>query len=1836
MTGDDRRDLQPFAYQKAQEMGIDPRAAYALFETENNWQNGASTDGLGYGMGQISYSLAQERGWNIENDEENIIDSLTYFKEKLDANGGDYEAAYGAYNGGDDSSNWNHDNIRRFLNNYYNAPVSGVDTGTDTSYAYPSDELNLDLSRPLPQQEGIFDTNLSHTDKVVLQHATALNGWVFSNFGKDITVSGGWRDESYNAQVGGVPNSLHTRGYALDFDVSNCSEEERELIEDKARSLGFDEVLYHDAGTGMHLHIGMSDPTQFKYMPQAGDYLPDLAENTDWLSIGAQSNPWLLNEQELLGAYNLDTSDFWKSVEEPPMLEALAHGFKGGNNWLYNFGNALYADLFQSEHSLETWTPTKEELDNAAQQLYGDRKEAERIASISRDETQFAYYLKQRQDWLDEERKYREYYSGIGMHTLGALGAAALDPLNFVGAGGAANVAKAATKVAAAKIASNLGGAVRNVETIDRVAKIAAALAENKKVTSAMNAAKALTQPHTGAVGVLQTTGRNVASGALQNIAQDYIVSKAQHQDTHMVDAALMGGIAGGALHLLGRTGKAVMNRSYERATRATRISAERVENGAVREAAGLKNQYKVQMEGIIEDIGKRADTTYFGKFSKTITNITDNNRVFALSRKDAEAIAGDSGFQLPKEARAWHEPSINTTFIIKDAIKNEDDLLRTLQHEIGVHQNLKVTMGEDNYNRLMTQITDGMKDPKSVWAQAAKHVDSFDPEEVLGYAVEHGMLNNHEARSIFKGIKQGLSKMGLGKRESMTNKEIMDFVSDSLLNARAAKHGVSLHENPDGSVVLNGVKFSKENMGNPNRLLDTLEMEQAGIPDRPKGGLKNKILDVMDGKGVIGRITTTNFGWLYHNPVPWLKKFAAEIYEDEQGRGGARMSRQNADGVLTTIPTVESMTNYFNKQLQPIIYQIGDMRNQWVRDTYGRGSVMNPWHADSRRVPFNDAAIARFNMDYRGIQPKHVPKDLLENEYVKEAAKAIKGYRDKMLELGKESAKMFGLPDEDGVNMVEKAWEAIDEEFFRMVDEDGIARLKTHVGYTGDKGLRDTLTEYARKFADRALSAKAMVRNQTLENARALPEAEEKLAKSLKALLDGHERYSQYLDKDNGVIDRYLDQLRKWGEEEVDIYNRLKNSLGMGTDADNILRSKLEARYEKIVTMKQRKLEALQKKIQSTQFTVERGKSIQADRLRDWQEKMQTVKDLKSPVPEPSKADVEQWIENHIPGFVDRCLGEHGEKAFDSVSTEQVGDLNYFRQRLPMDTSGEMKMPDGYVFSFDKDLRNVDLDYIVRRNARRFAGETAFKNFLTNQGLSLKEFVDKGHEQIQALAGQTISKGRAKKIESDFDDMIRSLRGMSSKQDTYGQIGAIAKIFKNLAYFRNGAMMGVNQLEDLATGIAHSGFGMVSSMTRTTMNKMMDAKYGSDNWLEIQNLSMQLEGAQVAGELFKTGFRDAITRENISSAASRSGRFLSDVADFTGNMTNLTTYISGLGRLTDNQVRYAQAQAIADAAQWAWGRKFSALRNPFSKNKLKELGVSQEKIKAMRNDIKEYLGWKGTKDSDFSGSRLDEWKQNSPETFWLFRHLIHNQVSRSIMLDSVGNANRLTQNSMIASALLMFKGFSFRANNARFARAIRTGDLDDALAFAYSMMVSSSMYAARQMAKVGALYAVGQTKEAQYIKDNYLNEGALARAALTRTAFLSPASLANDTYEALTGAPTIRTTVSNRNRTQSPQDAGDLAGNWIAQTPVVSTFDDMVIQPFRAAMALADGRGSKSDALKLVHTLPIPNFMGLTQAVDTLAKTTIASDLPDRRRPQNPNRGVFESAKNIWNSVFN
>lgn len=1800
---EDISEYKDYALQVAQEEGVDPSSFYGLITTECSWTNALSYDGAHYGPGQLSDELADEYGIDKWNPTDNIRVSAKYLKRLLDQYGGDYDAAIQAYSVGPnayDSGDRNYDYLNKVR--MYSLESPSRSGSSDASLSYPSDEL--DLSHPMAISGGVEDDDLSHSDKALVQHANSLNAWAYNTFGKEMIVSGGWRSPENNASVGGSSTSQHLEGKALDINMEAFTPEEREQIEEKARQMGFYQVQYHDAGTGLHLHLG-EPPDGFTYIPQAGDNLPDIVDGGIF-GIGAQSSLMPMTKEQLLGAYNIDTSDFWKSYETPSAVQALWHGFTGGGNWVYNFLYALNADLFHSDNSIEHWEPSKDEIDNATNILYGSKEEAARMAKMSRDETQFAYNIEQRRQWLEEQQKYSDYYEGIGLHTVGALGAAVLDPLNFVGGLGIAS--KAAKAGAALKIAKNTGEAVKSAEQIDKVATIAAKVAEMKVATNAINRTRNfignMVTPHTGAVGVLQSTAKHVASGAVQNMAQDYLVSKATYKDTHLADAALMGGVASGALHLIGRTVGKGFNAftPYGRATQDMRSAAERVENGTLREAVGLKNQYKVQQAQIISAIADKEDTAFFTRFGKGVQDVVSNNRVIALSREDAEKVASDSGFALDKEAKAWHDPATGATFVIKDAVQDMDDTAMTnlLRHEIGVHQNLKETMGDEAYGRLMKQITNGRQDPNSVWAQAAKHVDSTDPEEILGYAIENGMLNAKDGRFLLKGVRKFLGDTDL------SDKEILDFVSQAMTNSKLKDRGVAFHENPDGSVVLNGVKFSKDNLANPNRLLDVLEMAKAGMSG--KRNVKEAILDAMDGKGPLGNLTMTNFGDVYHNPIKWIQKFASALWEDEQGRGLERKG-------IYTIPSVERMASFFNDQLTPYIYKIGDLRNEWLRTTYGRLSVYNPLHADSRRIPFNDAVFARFNKDYRGIEPTHISDDLLNNKYVIEAAKEIKAYRDKMVELGKKSSDMFGLK-EIGDNMIDKDWTPIDNELFRVVDEDKMERLWTRLSNTGTEGLRKFFYDYAVRFTDRDLLAKQLQREEKMRRTREIPLAQEAVEKAKQALLDGHERYSGYLKNDNGVIDNYITKLRKWAEEEEQLRSALGGLTKDTGESSDKQAEKIRQRLEKIANMKKSNTEKLYKEIEKAKANVERGEEVQGNRLFDLQQKLKAFKEVQEEPAELSKTELENIVKDRATDWAERLMRDNTSARFDDVRDGRVGELSYFKKRLPMNTSGEMQMPDGSVFSFDKDLRNTDIDYIMGRNARRFAGESAMKNFLDNNAMSLDDWKHNVMKEIEVSTGRTINKAQAKAITENFEDMVKNLRGMYSSKDNYTTKDAIMKIFKNLAYSKNGSMMGINQLGDLSSGIATSGLGMVSSITGTTMRKMLSSKFGKDNLDEIMNLSMLMEGQQVAGKVFSTGFRDRVTKEALSSMLSNKGQWLSKAADFSGNLTKLTSKVSQLGQLTDNQVRYAQAQAIADAAQWAWGRKFSVWRNPFSKSKLKELGVSDEKIKHLKASIQIYLGWNGKKDTNFVGDKIELWQKESPETFWLFRDLIHNQVSRAVLLDSRGNANKLMQNNMLASSLLMFKGFSFRASNARFARALRTKDLDDALAFVYSLGIESSIYAARQIAKIGALYALGQTEQAQYIRDNYLNSKALARAAIVRPAFMSPLSIGNDMYEAATGEPTIRTTVSNTNRTQAPQSAGDVAGNIISQSPVVSTVDEMTFRPVKSALSLLEGTGTKSDVTKLLHgVVPIPNIIGLTQAVDTLAKTALGSNLPEQKK---------------------
>lgn len=99
--------------------------------------------------------------------------------------------------------------------------------------------------------------NMEDWEGVDEGHKIAVNnfGQILSSLGVNATITSGRRSEANNTAVGGSPTSWHLQGKAIDLDVGNLSTELQQQIEDLAVQAGWGEVLYHDAGTGVHLHL---------------------------------------------------------------------------------------------------------------------------------------------------------------------------------------------------------------------------------------------------------------------------------------------------------------------------------------------------------------------------------------------------------------------------------------------------------------------------------------------------------------------------------------------------------------------------------------------------------------------------------------------------------------------------------------------------------------------------------------------------------------------------------------------------------------------------------------------------------------------------------------------------------------------------------------------------------------------------------------------------------------------------------------------------------------------------------------------------------------------------------------------------------------------------------------------------------------------------------------------------------------------------------------------------------------------------------------------------------------------------------------------------------------------------------------------------------------------------------------------------------------------------------------------------------------------------------------------------------------------------------------------
>lgn len=241
----------------AHEQGIDPRIYLSTGMRETG---GDTIEGMhmadGGGFAQITDETAQAYdldnkfpGWNTDQ-KQNIRAGAYVLKKKIEENGGDEWEGVRAYNGSGEAA----ENYRALVKKNYDSLANMDLSGNGGSKIQPYN---------LSTQGANIDEQVQQL-KPEFREALPIIGGMLNQMGvaDGAEISSGGRTREHNAAVGGSPTSQHiigpNGGDAVDIvlpdgTTAEKAEEVRKAFEDSG---AFDQVLFHDAGSGYHLHLG--------------------------------------------------------------------------------------------------------------------------------------------------------------------------------------------------------------------------------------------------------------------------------------------------------------------------------------------------------------------------------------------------------------------------------------------------------------------------------------------------------------------------------------------------------------------------------------------------------------------------------------------------------------------------------------------------------------------------------------------------------------------------------------------------------------------------------------------------------------------------------------------------------------------------------------------------------------------------------------------------------------------------------------------------------------------------------------------------------------------------------------------------------------------------------------------------------------------------------------------------------------------------------------------------------------------------------------------------------------------------------------------------------------------------------------------------------------------------------------------------------------------------------------------------------------------------------------------------------------------------------------------
>lgn len=1252
-----------------------------------------------------------------------------------------------------------------------------------------------------------------------------------------------------------------------------------------------------------------------------------------------------------------------------------------------------------------------------------------------------------------------------------------------------------------------------------------------------------------------------------------------------------------------------------------------------------FETEAPISPTGVVENLNNAADVVYHDLVEPN--SITDtlikNGQLFILTEAKARKWAARYGVQLDPNAKAFSLPGLGVSVLIREKI-NKRNLTGVVMHEAGVHMALRNMIEPKLYDEILGIVKDRMEhSTDKEWIRATRKATS--PEEALAYWIEN-MGNRKKRDSVIKRVRKGLEQWldpnydadkwiadtvaGALKRYAAKNKDVAKVVNMILAPAREVKSkqwaaAIKATGSTNPEIIF---KHWITHKPNKNSALYKEIKRQAELAYERKDLTDKEIEDFA------------------------LKKyFHSELYED------APVVTSKNKNKKATVDAVESNEHKEIKD-EPKVYEDGDTnrareRADNVQGDLERLMVRNAHETIHKNDPVQtmpDGSHVVEGITYSKDNPNgegiaQTVEDLGEIDYSKEhkqqtvfdnvsdkgeSSKVRQGFFGRLglwLEHGSFVGNIYGIMRNSHSRLMQMASnilfndprmkanyneclsaESIKQMMLDRWNSQYIAFLDKRQQYIRDTfGVFNGLqrNHFIHKVNEQIIDCyNAKARGDTITMKQFSPEIQS-LASDMEELtgdimrqmqkrsenLGGRKGLGSLLeqfDTDNSAKEFFRitdeDKLYEWMGRN---YNDMNDVLEDLTEyARRFMDRDAETKY--FIEMKKREFEAKKK-------TYKGKKPIQ------WVE----------PTQEEIEEHLEQAAKNWAYGRVDK---NNSRLNFDLKDTKLDNPYTAFsdslKHRLPLDTSGVMKLKNGVEFSFDKDIRSYDLDGFLPQVMNRLSGEIALRATI-GDSKSQKEFYSK---IAQELAKNSPIRDGNRELEA-MQMGLHKILGIGS-YNTNEQKGwdAFSNSLRSLSYANVGGNMTFAQLGELGGSIAYGGWKVLANNIPFLGNLAKNMRLGKDGAEIVENVTRKMYAEDIATRGWSTSastdskiYRQIFDKVSADDPTpSLKGRAADAVNRNIKRAALITSSVNFMPKLTNAMVQSMRQAAIEDALKWASGKHVGLLRNPFSNKKLAAACIHTAKdVDNVQKAIKKYL-------IDEKGN-LDHWMDEDPMSFAKFKKLMDNESMRGIQQQSIGNMTPFKEKHRL---FFQFKDFTMKAMNQQFMRALTSHERDDALAALYSYATNTASYYAMTVAKSYMFYPNDEQKRQEYMEKNGNLEHVL-KSGFFRMSITAPLSFAADAYEAATGNSMYRTTVDNTRNSRSSDDSWDKRVSDVAnQTPALGMFG-RVYNAGQGAYHLAKGDGTNKDIDRLIQAVPLGSYLGMSYMGSMIKEHY---NLPDKR----------------------